>query len=256
MSKFLRILLFNLKIETKFKVDYFVRLMMFCFRIFVFNELWDYLLKDKMILGYDRVTLIWYIIIGEAIIYTMSRNYIKISDMVKTGDIANILVKPINVLEYLFLMEFTSIINLVLNLIFVMIFGTIILGVPHISLFNLILFIVSILISYLMILSIQILIGILAFFFEDNEPFYFVISKAILIVTMTPLEFFDGFVYKFMTILPTTYIIYAPGKIFLNCDTNLAISLCVNQLLSAIFIVGLLITLTKKGVKKINVNGG
>ena len=105
MSKFLRILLFNLKVETKFKVDYFSRLFMYCFHIFVFNELWDYLLKDKLILGYDRKNLIWYIIIGEAIIYSMSKNYIKISNMVKTGDIANILVKPINILEYLFLME-------------------------------------------------------------------------------------------------------------------------------------------------------
>ena len=49
MNKFLNILLFNLKVETKFKFDYFIRLIMYFFHIFVFNELWDYLLKDKLI---------------------------------------------------------------------------------------------------------------------------------------------------------------------------------------------------------------
>lgn len=256
MSKFFRILLFNLKVETKFKLDYFIRLFMYCFHIFVFNELWDYLLKDKLILGYDRETLIWYIIIGEAIIYSMSKNYIKISNMVKTGDIANILVKPIDMLEYLFLMEITSVINLILNLIFATVFGILLLEIPTISLINIFIFIISIIISYLMILSIQILIGILAFFFEESDPFYLIISKAILIITMTPLEFYSGAAYTLMSFLPTTYIIYAPAKIFLNCNVNFALSLLLNQVLSFIFILIVLILLTKKGVKKINVNGG
>ena len=256
MSRFLRILIFNLKTETKFKFDYVVRIFVYCFRIFVFNELWDYLLKDKMVLGYTRETLIWYVIVGEAIIYSMSKNYIKISNMVKTGDIANILVKPINILEYLFLMEFTSIINLVSNFGFAVIFGILYLGIPQISVPNFVLFVIAILISYFMILTIQILVGILAFFFEENEPFYLIISKAILIITMTPVEFYSGFTYKLMAILPTTYVIYTPAKIFLNCDINLGLHLIIYQIVSCIFLSGILFFLTKKGVEKINVNGG
>lgn len=256
MSKFLRILIFNLKVETKFKVDYVVRIFVYCFRIFVFYELWDYLLKDKLVLGYSKTDLIWYVIIAEAIIYTMSKNYIRISNMVKSGDIANILVKPINILEYLFLMEFTSAINLVLNFSFAAVLGVMLSGVPNVKLVNIVLFVVSVLISYIMILTIQILIGILAFFFEENEPFYLIISKMILIVTMTPLDFFTGAVYKLLSVLPTTYIIYAPGKIFLNCDLNNALALILNQTISCIFLISVLVLLTRKGVKKINVNGG
>ena len=256
MNKFLNILLFNLKVETKFKFDYFIRLIMYFFHIFVFNELWDYLLKDKLILGYDKESLIWYIIIGEMIIFSMSKNYIKISNLVKSGDIANILIKPINILEYLFLMEFTSVITLLLNLFFAISYGILTLGLPNISILNILLFLFSVLLSYIMILSTQVLIGVLAFFFEENEVFYLIISKAILIVTMTPLEFYSGIVKTFMSFLPTTYIVYAPGKIFLNCDTSDSLKLILYQVLSLIFLIGLLIFITKKGVKKINVNGG
>lgn len=256
MKKFLRILLFNLKVETKFKVDYFFRLFMYCFHIVIFNELWDYLLKDKLVLGYDKKSIIWYIIIGEAIIYSMNRNFVKISEIIKNGDIVNILVKPINILEYLFIGEFTSVINLNINLIFAFVFGVVYLGVPQISLVNIFLFVISVIISYFTILFCQLLIGLLAFFFEDNDVFYLIISKAILIVTMSPLDFFDGFVYKFLSVLPTTYIIYGPSKIFLNCDVNMAIKLIVIQLMEFLLLYSIVKITSMKGVEKINVNGG
>lgn len=256
MKKFFRILLFNLKVETKFKADYIFRLFMYCFHIIVFSELWDYLLKDKLLLGYDKNSITWYIIIGEAIIYSMNRNYIKVSNSIKNGDIVNILVKPINILEYLFIGEFTSIINLVFNICFAFGFGIIYIGIPQIKIINILLFLISILISYFLILFCQLLVGILAFFFEDNDAFYLIISKAVLVVTMSPLEFFEGIVYKIMNVLPTTYIIYAPSKIFLNCDINLALKLIIIQIINFIVLFSLVVFVSKKGVKKINVNGG
>lgn len=256
MNKFLRILVFNFKVETKFTVDYVIKLVIFMFHIIVFKQMWDYLLKDKAVLGYTKENMIWYIIIGEALLYTMSKNYIKISNMVKSGDIANILIRPINVLEYIFLMEITTIINLFLNFIIAAIYGIMLTGFPSISTTNLILFFISVILSYIILLETQLLIGILAFFFEENEVFYFIISKACLITTMTPLNFFSGFSYSFMSCLPTTYIAYAPGRIFLNCNIDLALHLILCQILSFLVCTFLLIILTKKGVKKINVNGG
>ena len=186
----------------------------------------------------------------------MNRNFVKISEIIKNGDIVNILVKPINILEYLFIGEFTSVINLNINLIFAFVFGVVYLGVPQISLVNIFLFVISVIISYFTILFCQLLIGLLAFFFEDNDVFYLIISKAILIVTMSPLDFFDGFVYKFLSVLPTTYIIYGPSKIFLNCDVNMAIKLIVIQLMEFLLLYSIVKITSMKGVEKINVNGG
>lgn len=256
MNKFMRILLFNLKVETNFKFDYFVRLFMYFFHVIIFNELWDYMLKDKILLGYDKRSIIWYIIIGEAVIYTMSKNFLRISNDIKSGDIVNILTKPINILEYIFLREFTSIINLIFNILFAIVCGIALIGNPHIDLVNIILFIFSIFISYFLILFLQIFIGILAFFFEDNDSFYLIISKAILIVTITPFDFYHGLIRDLIAILPTTYVTYSPAKIFLGCDLETAFRLLIIQVICFIFVFTIVYLISKKGVKKIYVNGG
>ena len=72
----------------------------FGIHIFVFNELWDYILQGKSIIGYTKEELIWYIIVAEFIIYSFETTYKKIATMVKQGDIASMLIKPIDVITY------------------------------------------------------------------------------------------------------------------------------------------------------------
>ena len=56
--------------------------------LFVFNELWDYILQGKTAAGFTKTQLIWYITITEFITYSSVKSYNTISDMVKNGDIA------------------------------------------------------------------------------------------------------------------------------------------------------------------------
>ena len=108
MRRYLAVFKFNLKSELNFKVDYFFSLLSFAVHIFVFNALWDYILQGKAIAGYSKNELIWYIIVGEFIMYSIGKNnYIKISDMIKNGDVANILTKPISFMKYVIAQEAT-----------------------------------------------------------------------------------------------------------------------------------------------------
>ena len=94
MRKYFAIFKFNLKSELNFKADYIFSLLSFAIHILIFNALWDYILKDRAIAGYSRPGLIWYIIVGEFIAYSIGKkSYIKVSDMIKNGEIANILSK-------------------------------------------------------------------------------------------------------------------------------------------------------------------
>ena len=56
--------------------------------------------------------------------------------------------------------------------------------------------------------------------------------------------------------MPTTYMIYAPAKIFTGTDITSAIVLIGMEILSLLIIYATLRILYKKGVKNINVNGG
>lgn len=256
MRKYLEIFKFNLKMQTKFKANYIFSLFSFTMHILVFSALWGYLFKDKLILGYSKSELIWYVIIGEFIIYTTTHNFKRISEMVKSGDIANMLTKPVNFTLYLFAEELSSIVKIVVNLIFAIVLGVLMAGTVEFTLIKVIAVACSMFFGTLMIMLIEIAIGLLAFITEENEPFYLLISKAMLIFVFTPLDFFNQGIQNVMRCLPTTYVVYPSAKLFVHFDKAEALPLIIGQVISLVFIVLVVKLLSMKGVKNINVNGG
>ena len=257
MRKYIDIFKFSLKSEFNFKLYYFFSLFSFVIHIFVFNQLWDFILREKTILGYTKNELIWYIIIGEFIAYSIGKkNYQKISDTIKSGDIANLLVKPVSFIKYMIAEELTCVVNVIVNLVFAIILGIVMGGIMNVTLIQMILLICSIIMSLVLSLLIQIVIGLLAFFTEENQSFYLIISKAMLLLVFTPLEFFPSIVQNILKLLPTTYIVYPVGKILVDFQLNNALMLMLGQLVSLIAISTAVVVLSWKGVKNINVNGG
>ena len=108
MRKYLEIIKYSLKTKFTFIFDYIFSLFSFGIHVFVFNELWDYILAGKLVAGYSKSELIWYIIIAEFVTYTSEKKYKQISSMVKQGDIANMLIKPVNMITYFIVEDFTS----------------------------------------------------------------------------------------------------------------------------------------------------
>ncbi len=256
MNKYFEIFKFNLKSKLNFKLNYIFTLFSFTIHVLVFNTLWDFILKDKTILGYTKPELIWYIIIGEFIIYTTSHNYKRISYMIKSGDIVNLLVKPVSMIKYILAEELTCVINLSVNLIFACILGVIMAGIPHITLINLIVFLVSSILGISIWIGINISIGLFAFITEENEPFYLILSKGVLILVLTPLEFFPNMIQKILLFIPTTYVSYPASKNFVHFNVNQSYNLIIGQLIFFILIIIFNNLLSMKGERNINVNGG
>ena len=257
MRKYLDIFKFNLKTELNFKVDYFFTLFSYLVHVFILSELWDYILRGKEINGFGRAELVWYITLGEFIMYSISKkNYKKVSDLIKSGNIANLLTKPISILKYFFAEECTSIVSIVVDFFFAIILGTMMAGFLHMTVLQIVLFIISTILALIIALFIQLFIGLLAFITEENESFYLVIQKSMLIVVFTPVEFFPEVVQWILKFLPTTYAIYPHGKIFTDYEFGNAIYLIFCQILALIVMFILVNILNRKGVKKVNVNGG
>lgn len=257
MRKYFDIFKFSLKSEFNFKIDYFFSLFAFLVHIFVFNELWDYILQGKQINGLGRSELVWYIIIGEFIMYSISKkNYKKVSELIKTGNIANLLVKPVSIIKYIFAEGMTCIVNIGINFIFAIILGLLMAGTINVTFIQIILFIVSLIIELVIAMLLQVFIGLLAFLTEENESFYLLVSKALLLLVFTPLSFFPTYIQSILKFLPTTYAIYPAGKILVDFNITNALGLIFVQLIALGFMFMVINILNKKGVKKINVNGG
>ncbi len=256
MRKYIEIWKYSLKSKLTFLLNYMASLFSFGIHIFVFNELWDYILQGKSIIGYTKSELIWYIIVAEFIIYSFETTYTKIARIVKQGDIANMLIKPIDTIAYFTTEASANIVRVLVNAVFALFLGVIFAGPIEVSFSTIFFTIIASIIGIFTGIFIQILIGILAFFTEENKSFWLVTQKIIFFLVFTPLEFYPEIVQKILLCMPTTYMIYAPAKIFTGTDITSAIVLIGMEILSLLIIYATLRILYKKGVKNINVNGG
>ena len=256
--KYWEITKFTIKTQTVFKANFFYSLMAFTVHVVVFSWFWDFILKDKTIL-YTKQQLIWYIIVGELILYSVQTSYKRISEMVKNGDIANLFIRPINFVLYLFSEELSFFVKLGINMIVAIVLGLLLAGPLSVTISQLLLFSISFIISLLIGIFLQIIIGLSAFVIEENKSIHMILQKLQLVVTMMPVEMFylvSPLGFYFFMCLPTTYLIYAPAKILVQYTGHVVVILLGLQIVSFMLVCGVIVILYHKGVKKINVYGG
>ena len=256
MKKYLEIFKYSLKQNMTFKFNYIFSIISLAIHLFVFNELWDYILQGKTAAGFTKTQLIWYITITEFITYSSIRSYSKISDMVKNGDIANLLIKPINFIKYKFMEDISVIIKTIINVISIAIIGLVLTGPIECTFQSIMFTIMASLIGIVTQIFIQIFIGLLAFIIEETKGVWLIIQKLSFLLVFTPIEFYPELVQKIFYCIPTTYAVYVPARIFIGtdiCTTLLLLGLSIFSMFA--WYVGCNL-LYSKGVRKINVNGG
>lgn len=256
MNKYLQITKFTIKKETKFIVNYIASIFGFSMHILIFYFIWDYILGDKQLHGYTTNMLIWYVIMGEYIYCSSNKCNKQISADVKNGTIANMLTKPINFVLYLFFENASNILKFIINVVVAIILGIIMAGPLDLSLVNFMFVAISLILSILLNMLLEIIIGLLAFFIEEIKALYLVLSKLMLIIVFSPIEMFPSWAQALLKFLPTTYTVYAPSKILVMFEIRDATKLILCQIISILICCLILFLEYKKGVKKINVNGG
>lgn len=256
MKKYFEIFKYSLKMNLTFIYDYVFSAISFAIHMIVFNCLWDFILKDGTMYGYDRPTLIWYIIIAEFITYGASRFYKKISDMVKDGTIANLLIKPMNFLVYVWFEQSADLVKVAVNAITAIILGFTMAGKIEITAVQMIFFVISCVLSFLISNAIQFIIGLIAFYIEETRSVFFVVQKLQFLLVFVPIDFYGEVIQKVLMFVPTTHMIYAPGLIFTRYNIETAIAAILMQLIMFTILMASTVVLYRKGVKKINVNGG
>lgn len=256
MRKYIEIFKYSIKTKLTFMPDYLFSLISFGLIMFVFNELWDYILQGKLVAGYTKTQLIWYITITEFITFSSYRSFIRISEMVKNGDIANMLIKPVDFVKYILCEDLAVFIKMIINGIFAIVLGLILTGPIDVTLIGMIYTIIGVIIGVIIGILVQIFIGMIAFYTEENKGFWLITQKITFLIIFTPLEFYPEIVQKIFACLPTTYMVYSPAKIFVDFNMKTANVLLGLEILSGIIFYVAIRAMYAKGVKKINANGG
>ena len=263
MKKYLYIFKSELMTNLQYTFDILVGFISYCIMIFIFLNLWKYIYSSpsEVINGYTMNQMIWYVIITEILWMSLGGRKLskKICNDVRSGNITYNIIKPYNYVEYsLFSHLGITTLKFVLVTILGMILGLIFLKTfPPLNLLSILGIIISCLFATIINILIITTIGLISFFIEDANPFYWLYSKLILVVgTIFPIEFFPSILQPIMKYSPIYVVSYGPAKLFVDFSVSKWIEVIIIQIIYMIvwFIIAHLIY--KKGVKKLNVNGG
>lgn len=256
MKKYLTFAQVTIKSQIKDVFNELGTIISFIIHISVFAVLWDFVLKDTTIAGFNKKELIWYVIVGEVIMYSFHYYYKKVAYKVEMGDFAYDMTKPFNYLlrtitegmAQLWLTGIIFSIGLILGIVYA--------GPINFSLCQIILSLIILFISELILLELNIIVGLLSLWLgEDVSSIWLLVQKSMLIFAFSPLELFPKYLQMPLKFLPTTHVIYTPAKLFVKFSTTNFITSLMWVTLAIILLGIVLYVIYKKGVKKQNVSG-
>lgn len=228
----------------------------FCIHIVIFSFLWDFVLEGKMLAGYSKQELVWYVIIAEAIMYSFHYYYRKVAAKVEMGDFAYDMTKPFNFLGRIIAEGIAELPMTVVLLVAGGILGSVFVGVLPLSTFQITTSLLVMLFATIILLLFNILVGLLSIWLgRDVSSVWLLFNKAMLIFAFTPIELFPNTLQRILLLLPTTHVVYTPASLFVHFSLDKLISSCVYMLIAFAILSIILWVIYKKGVKRQNVNG-
>lgn len=259
--------LFIYKSEVMSNLQYIFNLLVgfisYLILIFIFLNLWNYMYDDptQVINGYTKNQMIWYVIITEILWMTVGGRKLckKICDDVKGGNIAYNMNKPYSYIGYALSSHLGGCtIKAFMFTILGMITGFVFIGeFPQLTILSCIMILITAILATVINTLLIIFIGLVSFFIEDANPFYWVYSKFILVLgTIFPIEYFPTVMQPILTYSPIYVVSYGPAKLFVDFSWEKCLFIIIAQIAYIIIAYLLCRLLYKKGVKRLNVNGG
>ena len=263
MKKYLYIYKSEIMTNLQYAFDIFIGFISYCIMIFIFLNLWEYIYSDPSeIINGNRINqMIWYVVVTEILWMSLGGRKLckKICDDVRSGNIAYNINKPYNYVE-------NSLFNH-LGLVTVRFFIVAILGVvlgyiflnsfPSLNILKVLIVLLSCLLATIINILLIVSIGLISFYIEDANPFFWVYSKMILVIgTIFPIEYFPAVLQPIIKFSPIYVVSYGPAKLFVDFSTNMCIEVLISQFIYLVISFMICHLIYNKGVKKLNVNGG
>lgn len=262
MKKYLALIKIQFKANFCYKVSTVAGIIVGILQVYVMYYIWSEVYKNTdTIVGFNKTQVVTYFIFG-VVLYRLIEFGItlKVSDLVKTGEISLLIIKPINFVRNLF---FDSVGTLAANLcttvfpvaVFSCIFFSMYLQTSVVSWLA---FILSTFIAIAISIYIDIIFGLFTFWTENGWGLR-VIRQAVIKLfsgAVIPLAFMPGWFNILTDFLPFKSLIDTPINIYLNkCTTDTVWKIGI-QLMWLVILMVLSGLLYRKIVKRIDINGG
>ncbi len=260
MRKYAAIAGISIKNALVYRANITGRIIFYFVFIFVFFSLWSMIYSGNEIEGYNLTQMIWYVCMTELVVFCSGAGIFgRMNHEIKSGSVAYQLLRPWN---YVF-RQFADMLGNISFSASIFTFMAIILGmvfVGPIKNFNpaaIPFIIVSFMLSITMNFFIYMSLGLLAFYFEESSPFYFIYQKLLFVFGMLlPIEFLPVWAQEILIYLPFSLITWAPAKMVVNFSYGHALKVIPLQAIWCAAAIMLSLFVFSRGVRKINVHGG
>lgn len=262
LNKYVYVFKTSLMDAMVYVVDFFGRSGFFAFIIGIYLLLWKaiYSNGNGVISGFTINMMIWYLVLTEVVTLSTTNYYQEVSDDIKTGNIAYLLNKPYHYVTYSFYNNMGKImVRMLVNIVVGFIVGMVFVGpLKGFNLYMIPFVFICLLLGMFINYFINFALALSAFWVEENLPFRWIYQKLIFTLggMLLPLDLFPNWLQGISKKLPFAYVTYGPAKLFVDFSYNHFTTLILGQLIYLAIVVAICYGVYKKGVSKLNVNGG
>jgi len=196
---------------------------------------------------------------AESIVTSGSSIIRELNNDIQGGGVAYQLNKPYNYIGYYFAKSISyKLIGFIVTFTVGSILVYFMVGGINFNFINLPLLLITVLLALILDFFMLLCIALLAFWFEDTTSFRWIYDKILFTIggMLVPLEIFPKWLANISNILPFSFAVYRPAKLFVSFNLNSFLEVVGIQLLYILFFLALAIIIYKKGVRQVNINGG
>jgi ABC-type uncharacterized transport system, permease component len=251
----------TLRNQLAYVIDFVVRSLFLLLILYIFMQLWQTTytgVGTATIAGYSFKQIMWYLVFTESMVLATPSLSTRIEEEVKSGDVAFKLIRPISFLAFHYVEYMSEVaIRFIINLFLGSIIGLLLVGLPPVGA-GLAWLPLLALGGFTINFMLGMLIALSAFWVEETRGLEFVYNKILFTIggMLMPLELFPETLQHIGRWLPFQAIVYFPARTAVDMHHDEIPGMLAIQWLWAVWI-GLVVWLVyRKGVRKLNVNGG
>ena len=240
--------------------SFLARNLCFVVGMFVFFSLWRAIYAGtELVAGFTMTQMLWYLTFTEAIELSQTRIFQPISEEVKDGTVAYSLNRPYSyVLFWISRGMGENLVKAVPLLIEGLVLALIMVGPLPGYLRALPVGLVTIVLGILIGTTLQAIVGLLAFWFEEVMPFWWIIQKLVFVIggMFIPIDVYPEWLQRIARYTPFAFAAYWPATTFVDYSPWRVATTLAGQTAYVVLFAGVAALLFRAAVRKLHVQGG
>jgi ABC-2 type transport system permease protein len=228
--------------------------------LFIFTHVWSSIGPGARTAGWGLSQLVGYLLVTELVMMSTSAIHLRIASDVRSGQLAVELLRPVRYAHWE-LARALGVASVRVTSLFVagLVAVALLVGLPRVDARGAALgLLVMVPVAIVIESSVRVLIGLLAFWFEDANAFYWIWQKGGFLLggVLVPLHLYPAWLKAIARLTPFQALYFDPARTVVAYDGAAAAAALVRLLLWFLAIQALLLVVARRACRSVQLNGG